>query len=97
MIKRIQINQENLTAHEVIGQKVRVKRKGSKEIKGKLVNETMHTFLLEQKNNEKIIPKKESVLIFSINGKKTVIDGKNFVGKPEDRIKLFWRKQHGKK
>ncbi len=53
-------------------------------VEGTVIDETRNTFELD--NGKKII-KKNSVLIMN-NGKQTItLEGKQLVGKPEDRLK----------
>ena len=58
----------------------------TKKTKNLLINET--------KNGEKKIPKKEIEIEFEIKGKKIKIKGERILFKPEDRIKMFWRKKN---
>ena len=74
--------------HELIGEDVKIVSsscKGLVQAKGKIIDETANTFVIECNSQRKIIPKASSV--FEINGKK--IDGKILVGRPEDRTKKF--------
>lgn len=86
----------NLVRHELIGLKVEVvestdpKKKG---IKGRVVNETRDTLIIEERGKEKVIPKKEAKFLFTLpNGQKVEIIGKLLIGRPEDRIKKKFRK-----
>ena len=77
---------------EFIGKRIKVIKSTSKELtgkEGKVIDETMKTFIIEEKKGEKkTIPKKEAV--FMINGKK--IPGNELVYRPVERIKKNWRK-----
>lgn len=97
--KNYEITRENLPAHELIGLNAKVvKSVDSKKIgvKGKVVNETKNILELENNNVIKKIPKKEVVFEFEIGNEKVKIAGKILNEKPENRVKEFWRKYHGK-
>ncbi|MDO8538175.1 MAG: ribonuclease P protein subunit [archaeon] len=99
MIKNYEINEKNLMAHEMNGLKVEVINSSDKNkigIKGIIVSETKNTFIVESKGKEKIIPKKETEIMFFVEKKKIKIKGEKILEKPENRIKMFWRKFHGK-
>jgi len=54
------------------------------------------TIKIEDKRGTKILPKKEVVLEVEIGPKeKVVLDCKQIIFRPEDRIKVFWRKSDG--
>ncbi len=94
-----QISADNIMGHEIIGLNAVVKDssdKSRKGIRGKIVNETMNTFIIETKNMEKSLPKKEISLEIDLGKEKVEIDGKLLVARPEERTKLFWRKYHGR-
>jgi ribonuclease P protein subunit POP4 len=92
-MKNYCIDEKNFLCHELIGLKARVHESpdaSKKKIFGKIVNETMNTLTIETKDGEKIVPKKEVVLKLSLPNKKTVlVEGKNIVFRPEDRIKAL--------
>ncbi|MFH1240516.1 MAG: ribonuclease P protein subunit [Candidatus Diapherotrites archaeon] len=97
--KHYEITQKNLPAHELIGLNAKVvKSVDSKKtgVKGKVVNETKNILELENNSVIKKIPKKEVVFEFEIGNEKIIIDGKMLNEKPENRVKEFWRKYHGK-
>lgn len=99
MIKEYEINSGNLLAHELIGLKVEVidsSDESRKGLKGKIVNETKNTFCIESQSIGKIVPKKEAVFRFYLEKEKVEVHGKMLLEKPENRIKVFWRKYHGK-
>jgi len=100
MIHNYEIKKENILAHEIIGLFARVKKSGDKKkqgIEGKIVDETENTIILEVKDSLKTIPKKEALLEIKLpDGKNIEIEGILFKSKPEDRVKAFWRKYHGR-
>jgi len=90
------ITSENILSHEFIGLETRVysKDKNKQKINGKVVDETKNLMLIEKNGEIKKIPKKEAMFEFKI-GKKTVkVDGKKILFKPEQRLKVLWRKQN---
>ncbi len=83
--KEYEINETNINNHEMIGLLIKVIKSSDPKktnITGKIIDETKNTFILD---NKKIIPKKECVFEFSEI--KAVVDGKNIIKKPEDRIR----------
>ena len=90
------ITPENILSHELIGLETRVysKDKNKQKIKGKVIDETKNLMIIEKNGEIKKIPKKEVIFEFEI-GKKTVkVNGKKILFKPEQRLKVLWRKQH---
>ena len=94
-----EINRQNLMAHELSGLEVNVV--GSSDankqgIRGKIINETKNMFEIETKIGVKDIPKKEAKFEFKLGGEKVIVAGEKLVARPEDRVKGFWRKSHGR-
>ena len=86
------ITAKNLIRHELIGLKVKIEESTDptqKGLKGKVIDETYNTIKIETaKGKEKVIPKKNSVFIFTLPNKtKVQVEGKLLVARPEDRIK----------
>jgi ribonuclease P protein subunit POP4 len=83
--KGYEINKKNILNHEMIGLNIEIvessdpKKKG---LKGKIINETKNTFVLE---SEKVIPKKECV--FDFTDIQARINGKEILKKPEERLR----------
>lgn len=90
MEKKYEITKKNFLSHEWIGQKVKVIKSSDKkrEIEGIIINETQNTIWIEMKGEKKIVPKKECVFEFDV-GEKIIIEGKNVLKRPEDRVKDF--------
>lgn len=90
------ITPNNIVRHELIGLEVKVIEStdpNKKGIRGKVVNETRDTLVIEEQEEEKIIPKKEAKFLFYLpNGEKVEVVGKLLKGRPEDRIKKNFRK-----
>lgn len=55
--------------------------------KGKIVDETKNTFVVEMDGKEKRIAKDIAVFEFEINGRKFKIEGVRLRYRPEDRVK----------
>ncbi|MEM5870066.1 MAG: ribonuclease P protein subunit [Candidatus Aenigmatarchaeota archaeon] len=86
------ITPKNLVRHELIGIEVKISKSTDptqKGLKGKIIDETYNTFKIETEDGkEKIIPKANSVFIFTLpSGEKVEVEGKLLVARPEDRIK----------
>jgi ribonuclease P protein subunit POP4 len=85
------ITEENLLGHEMIGLKVKVikstdkKREGTE---GKIVDETQKTFRISAKKIV-TVPKKECEFEFDLGEEKRIINGREIMKRPEDRIKDF--------
>jgi len=90
------ITQYNIVRHELIGLPVRVveaKNKKNIGIRGKVVNETSKTLVIETEKGEKRIFKSHVVLHITLPNRKVVeVDGKLLAGRPWDRIKKKIRK-----
>ncbi|RJS91117.1 ribonuclease P protein subunit [Candidatus Bathyarchaeota archaeon] len=83
--------------HEFIGLKAKVVKCANpycEGIKGKVIDETRNTFLLEENGIEKRVIKEISVFQFTYpDGTVVEISGKLLVGRPEDRIKKIIRRR----
>lgn len=92
------ITSQNLAAHELIGLNAAVIRSTDKArvgTKGKVVDETKNTFVIEGKDGkEKVIPKNEASIRFSIGKEKVVLNKDLLNARPEDRIKIFMKKRN---
>lgn len=83
---------------ELIGKNVEIKKSIRRELvglKGKIIDETLNTFLIEVKKKEKKIPKVLCVFRFCVDHNYRDIDGRDLVYRPEDRIKKYWRTFNG--
>jgi len=86
------ISPSNVVRHELISLPVKIEKSADPThvgLKGKVIDETYNTLKIETKEGkEKIIPKSNSIFIFTLPNKiKVQIDGKVLIGRPEDRIK----------
>ena len=87
----------NVTAHELVGLGVKVVESTDPSrtgIAGKIVDETRNTLVVETREGEKCVPKRECCFEFLLGSEKAVVEGKDIEEKPENRIK-YWRKRHG--
>ena len=57
------------------------------ELKGRVVDETKHTFLVETPKGEKRVPKSGNRFVFQENGAAFEVDGADITFRPEDRTK----------
>jgi len=90
---------EALAAHELIGLDVRIAAgtdESRKGIRGKVIDETRNVLVMETSHGIKRIPKGEAEFEFMLGKEKAVLQGSGLIARPEDRIKLFWRKHHGR-
>ena len=68
---------------------VQSKNNSLKGIKGKIIDETKQSFILEEKKNKrKRVLKNNIIFETKYQGKTIKVKGKMVVGRPEDRIKL---------
>ncbi|MCQ6253609.1 ribonuclease P protein component 1 [Methanocaldococcus sp.] len=85
------ITPHNILRHELIGLKVTIidsKNKSMIGIKGKVVDETRNTLIIEKENGkEVIIPKDIATFMFELKGCKVKVDGRLLIGRPEERLK----------
>jgi len=86
------ITPHNLVKHELISLPVKIDKctdKTLEKISGKVIDETYNMLKIETKDKkEKLIPKKNSIFIFTLPDKtKVKVDGKLLLARPEDRIK----------
>ncbi len=85
------ITAQNLVRHELISLPVKIVQSTDstqKNLRGKIIDETYNTLKVETKKGEKVIPKKNTVFIFTLpNEVKVQVDGSLLVSRPEDRVK----------
>ena len=85
------ITAENLRLHELIGLYAKVAESSSlphKGLKGLVVDETKNTFVIRVGIEEKIVPKKGCVFLFTLPSKEKVrLDGDKIAFRPYDRPK----------
>jgi len=92
-MKNYNINEKNFLCHELIGLKAKIIEStdtGRVGVLGRIVDETMNLLVIETKNRELKIPKKEVVLRLWLPNKKTVqVQGSKIIYRPEDRVKAL--------
>ena len=85
------ITAENLRLHELIGLNAKVAESSSlphKGLAGLVVDETKNTFVIRVGKEEKIVPKKGRVFLFTLPSKEKVrLEGDDIVFRPYDRPK----------
>lgn len=90
------IEPKNLLRHELIGLEVRVVKSSQSShigVKGKIVDETKNTLIINHKGRDKTIAKETTTLHFKLpNGLIVEVEGKNLVKRPEDRVKTKLKK-----
>ncbi len=84
------MDEKTLAREELIGLHVKIKECKDPVWIGKsglVIDETKNTFLIEIKNEKKMIAKKAATFEFDYGGKKITLDGSKIAYRPEDRIK----------
>ena len=85
------ITAENLGLHELIGLNAKVAESSSlphKGLKGLVVDETKNTFVIRVGIEEKIVPKKGRIFLFTLPSKEKVrLEGGKIAFRPYDRPK----------
>ncbi len=79
-----------ILADELIGLQVRVEKStdpGREGLRGKVVDETRNTLVVDTGRGEKVLPKAECIFAFHYKGRWVRVDGRLLVARPEDRIK----------
>jgi ribonuclease P protein subunit POP4 len=84
------MDERTLAKDELIGRQVKIKDSRDPNWTGKtglIIDETKNTFLIEIKNEKKMIAKKTASFEFEYGGKKITLNGSKIAYRPEDRIK----------
>ncbi len=84
------ISPKNIVKHELIGLRTKVVKSSNPNhelISGVVINESFQTFVIETENKKKMIPKKNSIFLFSLPTGQVQVDGSMLYGRPEDRVK----------
>jgi ribonuclease P protein subunit POP4 len=85
---------DRLVMDELIGLNVKIIKSTRREligVRGKIIDETLNTFVVEAGSREKVVPKKLCLFRFDADDGQHEIDGKDLVYRPEDRIKKYWK------
>ncbi|RJS88886.1 ribonuclease P protein subunit [Candidatus Bathyarchaeota archaeon] len=90
------IEPRNLLRHELIGLEAEVvgsTNPCSRGIRGRVVDETRNTLVIEDGGRDKVVVKETSTFRFTLpSGVVVEVEGKYLVGRPEDRVKRRVRK-----
>jgi ribonuclease P protein subunit POP4 len=81
---------KNIVLHELIGLRVRVResRDSLREgLSGSVINETKNTLVVDTGDGIERIPKIGSVFIFYVGNKSFIVDGREILFRPYERIK----------
>ncbi|MBI4170928.1 MAG: ribonuclease P protein subunit [Candidatus Aenigmarchaeota archaeon] len=87
-------SERNILRHEIIGlqcEVVNAKNKSLVGIRGRIVDETMKTLVIDE-NKRKRIAKQGTRFQIALGGKRLIINGDLLVARPEDRIKKKLKK-----
>jgi ribonuclease P protein subunit POP4 len=79
-----------ITKHELIGSYAEIVDSTNKSnigIKGKIIDETKNTIIIQKKDEKKTLLKNNIMLIIKIENKKYKIQGKILAKRPKDRLK----------
>jgi ribonuclease P protein subunit POP4 len=86
----------NVTRHELIGLDARVSKSFNRQLvglRGRIIDETRNTLVLERDTREVTIPKDIVHLRLRLPKGETVeLDGRTIVSRPEDRTKMRVRR-----
>ncbi len=89
--RRPRITPENVLLHELIGLEAVVAESSNKlqvGLSGRIVDETMKTLVIETPRGRKRVLKREVKLLLKLpDGTLVLVDGRELVGRPEDRLK----------
>lgn len=81
----------DVARHELIGLEVEVlsAHAGWNGLKGRIVDETKHTFVVERapRGSEAVIPKPGNRFVFLVGTERVIVQGDEITFQPEDRIK----------
>jgi ribonuclease P protein subunit POP4 len=89
------ITKNNIHKHELIGLSAKVISSSDlslKDVSGIIVDETKKTIRFEVDGEEKVLPKKGTVLLLNIKNQKIKLNVSQLTFRPEDRIKKAKRK-----
>ncbi len=81
---------KTLVRHELIGLECEViesKARTQVGIRGRIVDETRNTLVVETRSGRKRLIKDQVVLVIYAGGKRFRVPGTAIIGRPEDRIK----------
>lgn len=82
---------DRLVMDELIGLEVKIIKSTRRELiglKGRVIDETLNTLIIESGGKERKVPKGQCVFRFEGGHD---IDGRDLLYRPEDRIKKYWK------
>ena len=86
----MQLNQKDVIRSELIGTAVKIVDSKNPSLigkEGKIIDETKNSFKIAYNDKTKVILKEQVTLDIKFKNQTIRVDGKLFVGRPEDRIK----------
>jgi ribonuclease P protein subunit POP4 len=95
VIKLVSPEPGNVLRNEIIGLTIEVLHDSNPpniQIKGKVIDETMKTLVIKNTKTHRIA-KQNAIFKINIGNKIVQVEGKNLIGKPENRVK---KKKKGK-
>ena len=87
----MRINVKDIIKHELIGLKAKIvdsKNKSNIGIKGKIIDETKNTIMIESKGKKKRLFKNNITIDVHVDKKIVRINGKLLSGRPKERVKI---------
>ena len=86
----MKIKPTNIISQKLIGLRVKIIpiNESIPKWEGKIIDETSNLFIIDYNNKVKKIPKKGNLYQFQVNEKIIQVNGKLFIGRPENRIKM---------
>lgn len=85
------MNLQDVLKYELIGLEIEIVKSNNRTLeglKGKILDESKNMFKIETDDHKiKNIIKNQVKIMINLNQKKYIIDGKQLVGRPEDRLK----------
>jgi RNase P/RNase MRP subunit p29 len=90
---------KNIVLHELIGLKVKVRKSkdpNREGTTGTVLSETKNTLLVETNGGRKAVPKSGSEFLFSVGNKSFIVEGREILFRPHERIKKgikFYKKR----
>jgi len=92
----IKITPQNILRHEIIGLNTKLVETRNRQLiglEGLVVDETKHTFTIDNGKKRRIVPKDTSVFnLYLPDGTVVEVDGRKLSGRPEDRLKTRLRR-----
>ncbi|MBI4363164.1 MAG: ribonuclease P protein subunit [Euryarchaeota archaeon] len=86
------LTRRNLLQHELIGLEAEVARSsnpGLRGLRGRVVDETQRTLVLETPRGTRRVPKEAAHFAFTLpGGERVEVEGRRLLARPEDRVSL---------